>query len=284
MPKIMSKDTSRLKSGSGKDEAPAAPMPEQNLLAGLFRNKRLVILLAVLIVLILAITWPSRFSDAVKSGIFDRSLEKLDTCKGETDLAAKNNCYRDLAFSVNKTYFCNKVFNSSKITESCIAKLAVEANSKTGCEQIRDAKARGFCLNELAINKAELPLCANIDDDFWKNNCYSQLALLLKKPDACAKVEGSLQTADCYLAVAQNISSGATCAYIPDDLKKDECYLAVGSANGDKLLCEEIQDLGKKWTCYHRVAKLTGDTSLCNKIPSNLNQNCFDAVKKGIRE
>ena len=275
----MVKGSTKPEPSSEKEAVQGSREAGQHVLAGLFRNKLLIILLAVSIVVILAVTWPSRFSDAIKAGIFDRSLEKLDTCKGETDLAAKNNCYRDLAFSVNNTYFCNKVFNSSKITESCIAKLAAEANSKAECEQIRDVKARGFCLNEVAISKAELPLCANIDDNFWKNNCYSQLALLLKKPDACARVESDTEAADCYLAVAKNISSGPTCAYIPDELKKDECYLAVATVNGDRLLCEEMQDFGKKWTCYHRVAVKTGDASLCNKIPSNLNQNCFDAVK-----
>lgn len=273
----MTKGNAKSKPGSEKEASHGSEAQGQNMLAGLFRNKLLVILLAVSIVTILALTW-GKVSNP------DRSLEKLDTCRAETDMAAKNSCYRDLAFSVNKTYFCNKVFNSSKITESCFAKLAVDANSKKECEQLRDVKARGYCLRELAIKKIELPLCANIDDNFWKNNCYSQLALLLKKPDACAKIEDNQQRADCYLAVAKNISSGPTCAYIPDDMKKDECYLAVVTANGDRLLCEEIQDMGKKWTCYHRVAVKTGDASLCKKIPSNLNQNCFDAVKNGAQK
>ena len=158
----MTKGNTKSKPGSEKEASHGSEAQGQSMLAGVFQNKRLIILLAALIVLILAVTWPSRFSDAVKSGIFDRSLEKLDTCKGETELAAKNTCYRDLAFSTNKTYFCNKVFNSSKITESCIAKLAVDANSKKECERLRDAKARGYCLRELAVNKIELPLCANI--------------------------------------------------------------------------------------------------------------------------
>ncbi len=275
----MSKDSNRLKSGSGKDEATAAAMPEQSLLTGLFRNKRLIILLAVLIVLILAVTWPSRFSDAVKSGIFDRSLEKLDTCKGETDMAAKNNCYRDLAFSMNKTYFCNKVFNSSKITETCFAKLAVDANSKKACEQVRDVKVRGFCLRELAVNKVELPLCGNIDDEFWRNSCYSQLALLLKKPDPCSLIEEDTESADCYLALAKNISSGPTCAYIADQTKKDECFLTVGVVNSDPLLCAEVLEPANRWTCYHRIAKNTGNAELCNRLPTVFRQNCIDAVK-----
>lgn len=247
-----------------------------------FSSKAVLATLAVAIVVILAVTWQSRFGNVIKTGIFDRSLEKLDTCKGETDPAAKNNCYRDLAFSMNKTYFCNKVFNSSRITETCFAKLAVDANSKKACEQLRDAKVRGFCLRELAVNKAELPLCGNIDDKFWKNSCYSQLALVLKKPDPCKMIEDGTESADCYLTLAKNISSGPACAYITDQAKKDECFLAVGVANSDPLICAEIVEPANRWTCYHRIAKSTGNAELCNRLPTVFRQNCADAVKASL--
>ncbi len=241
-----------------------------------FSKKAVLISLAVAILIILAVI---RFGSFPKPGLFDRSLEKLDTCKGETDPAARNNCYRDLAFSANKTYFCNKVFNSSRITETCFAKLAVDANSKKACEQLRDVKVRGFCLRELAVNKVELPLCGNIDDAFWKSSCYSQLALVLKKPDPCSLIESDTESADCYLALAKNVSSGPACAYIADQAKKDECFLAVGTATSDPLLCAEIVEPANRWTCYHRIAKSTGNAELCNRLPTVFRQNCVDAVK-----
>ncbi len=247
-------------------------------------NRKLLLSLAVLVAIILVVTkWPSLFGvEIIKREIFDRSLEKLDTCKGETDLAAKNSCYRELAFSMNKTYFCSKVFNSSRITETCFAKLAVDANSKKACEQLRDVKVRGFCLRELAVNKAELPLCGNIDDKFWKNSCYSQLALVLKKPDPCRMIEDGTESADCYLTIAKNISSGPACAYIADQAKKDECFLAVGTATSDPLLCAEISEPANRWTCYHRIAKSTGKGELCNRLPTVFRQNCVDAVKAAL--
>lgn len=243
-------------------------------------SRKLLLSLAVVVAIILAVTWPPGVGDAIKTKVFDRSLEKLDTCKSETDLAAKNSCYRDLAFSTNRTYFCNKVFNSSRITESCFAKLAVDANSKKACEQLSDAKVRGFCLRELAVKKVELPLCGNIDDRFWKNSCYSQLAILLKKPDPCSLIEEGTESADCYLALAKNISSGPACAYIADQLKKDGCFLSVGVASSDPLLCAEIVEPANRWTCYHRIAKDTGNAELCNRVPTVFRQSCVDAVKK----
>ncbi len=242
-------------------------------------NRKLLLSLAVVVAIILAVTWPSRFGDAIKTKVFDRSLEKLDACKGEADQAAKNNCYRDLAFSTNKTYFCHKVLNSSRIAETCFAKLAIDANSKKACEQLRDAKVRGFCLRELAVNKAELPLCGNIDDKFWKNSCYSQLAIVLKKPDPCSLIEEPAESADCYLTLAKNISSGPACAYISDQAKKDECFLAVGVASSDQLLCAEIVEPANRWTCYHRIAKDTGNAKLCDRVPTVFRKSCVDAVK-----
>ena len=267
------------KAGTAAKEVPKEGAHEGGPIRKFFSNKAVLATLAVAIVIILAVTWQSRFGNVTKTGIFDRSLEKLDMCKGETDSAAKNNCYRDLAFSTNKTYFCNKVFNSSRITETCFAKLAVDANSKKACEQLLNVKVRGYCLRELAVNKVELPLCGNIDDKFWKNSCYTQLAMLLKKPDPCAMIEDDTESADCYLTVAKNISSGPACAYITDQAKKDECFLAVGVANSDPLLCAEIVEPANKWTCYHRIAKNTGNADLCNRLPTVFRQNCVDAVK-----
>lgn len=269
-----------------RKKAAANEQPKQDAQGGgplkkFLSNKAVLVSLAVAILVILAVI---RFGNLPKPGLFDRSLDKLDTCKGETDLAAKNSCYRDIAFSMNKTYFCSKVFNSSRITESCFAKLAVDANSKKACEQLRDVKVRGFCLRELAVNKAELPLCGNIDDKFWKNSCYSQMAIVLKKPDPCSMIEDNTESADCYLTLAKNISSGPVCAYIADQPKKDECFLVVGVANSDPLLCAEIVEPANRWTCYHRVAKSTGNAQLCNRIPVNFRQNCVDAVKAASSE
>lgn len=258
----------------------------KSLMMKVLANKTVMVALAVLVVVILLVIWPFHQLDTVNkiaSGIFSRSLDKLDTCKGVADMAAKNDCYRELAFSTNNTRFCDRVFNASKMAESCYAKLAVEANSKKACNQLEDVKARGFCLHELAINKAETPLCGNIDDKSWRNDCYRQLALVTKKPDPCSKIEeDDTAVADCYLGLAKNITSGPACAYIQDSSKRDVCFLEVGSVNGDKLLCAEIEEPSARWTCYHRVAVMTGEMGLCNKIPVNLNQNCFNAVKKAF--
>ncbi len=246
-----------------------------------FGNRKLLLSLAVLVAVILVVTWPSRFgTEVIKKGIFDRSLEKLDTCKNETDLATKNNCYRNLAFTMNKTYFCGKVFNSSSISSSCYAKLAVDADSRKLCELIEEVKARSYCTALLAINKIELPLCGNVDDLGWRNYCYAQLALASKKPEPCVKIEGESEVADCYVALAKNISYGPTCAYILNQEKKDECFLAVGAANADPLLCAEIAESANRWTCYHRVAKKTGNAALCDRIPVVFRQSCVDAVKE----
>ncbi len=245
---------------------------------------RIMVLSVAILLVIVALTWSSRTDtvERVISGIFSRSLDRLDTCKGETDLAAMNSCYRDLAFSTNSTYFCTKLFNATKMSETCYAKLAIDANSKKACDDIRDEKTRGYCLSELAVKKQELPLCDNIDDDGWKVTCYAQLALVTKKPEPCARIEDISMMADCYVALAKNITSGPTCAYIADSGKRDECYLAIASDNYDKLLCAEIQEPSIRWTCYHRVAVGTGETGLCNRIPKELNQNCFNAVRKAF--
>ncbi|MBI2580858.1 hypothetical protein HYV85_03545 [Candidatus Woesearchaeota archaeon] len=277
--KIMIRKKAASKAAANAKEANG--QAEQNAAMNVLGNRKLLLSLAVLVAIILVVTWPSRFgTEVIKKGIFDRSLEKLDTCKGETDQAAKNNCYRELAFSMNKTYFCGKVFNSSSISSSCYAKLAVEANSRKACEQIEEVKARSYCTALLAINKIELPLCGNVDDLGWRNYCYAQLALVSKKHEACTKIEGETGVADCYVALAKNISYGPTCAYILNQEKKDGCFLAVGAANADPLLCAEIGEPATRWTCYHRVAKKTGNAALCDRIPVVFRQSCVDAVKE----
>lgn len=252
--------------------------PPKGIMDRVASSRTVFILLAVAVLVLAAMTWPERLRPILPSGILDRGLDKLDTCKGEASLAAKNTCYRDLAFSTNKTYFCSKVFNSSSITTSCKAQLAVFANSKKACEQIDDVKGRGYCMMELAVHNVELPLCDNIDDAGWKMVCYSNLALLTGKPDACGRMDAEF-AADCYFALAKNISSGPTCAYITDQVKRDGCFLAIGTVNADKLLCVEIAEPSTRWTCYLRVAKKTGEIDLCNRIPKELNKGCFDSVR-----
>ncbi|MBI2141424.1 hypothetical protein HYU16_03290 [Candidatus Woesearchaeota archaeon] len=277
--KIMVRKKAAGKPAAGMKEADKSA--EHNAIMKFLGNRRLLLSLAVLVAIILVVTWPSRFgTEIIKKGIFDRSLEKLDTCKTETDQAAKNNCYRDLAFSMNKTYFCGKVLNSSSITSSCYAKLAVDADSRKLCELIQEVKARSYCTALLAINRMELPLCGNVDDIGWRNYCYAQIALISKKHEPCIKIEGDTEIADCYVALAKNISYGPTCAYILDQEKKDGCFLAVGVANADPLLCAEIAEPANRWTCYHRVARKTGNAALCDKVPVVFRQNCVDAVKE----
>ncbi|MBI2145702.1 hypothetical protein HYU18_05295 [Candidatus Woesearchaeota archaeon] len=277
--KIMVRKKAAAKAATDTKEADGSA--GQNTIMKALSNRKLLLSLAVLVAIILVVTWPSRFgAEIIKKEIFDRSLEKLDTCKSETDLAAKNNCYRDLAFSMNKTYFCGKVFNSSSISSSCYAKLAVDADSRKLCELINEVKARSYCTALLAINKIELPLCGNVDDLGWKNYCYAQLALVSKKHEPCTKIEGEIEVADCYVALAKNLSYGPTCAYILNQEKKDECFLAVGAANADPLLCAEIAEPANRWTCYHRVAKKTGNAALCDRVPVVFRQSCVDAVKE----
>jgi hypothetical protein len=238
-----------------------------------------LVFVGLVVVIILVITWSSRENTVQKvmDGIFHRSVDKIDVCKGESNVAARNNCYRDLAFSTNNTYFCAKLFNNTRISESCYAKLAISANSKNACMQIKNEKTRGFCLSQLAINKEEIPLCNTIEDPDWKNYCYGQLAIVLKKPETCALIDNN-SSSDCYLNVAENMTSGQTCAFIDSIAKRDQCYLAIGSVNFDFSLCHKIDDISKKFQCYHRIAKATGNSTLCNYIPKELNQNCFDAV------
>ena len=260
-------------------EAKIAPADSENGSGGstikkALGNRKLLFSLAVLVAIILVVTLPPR----------DRSLENLDTCKSEGNLATRNNCYRDLAFSMNKTYFCGKVFNSSSITSSCYAKLAVEANSRKSCEQIKEVKARSYCTALLAINKIELPLCGNVDDFGWRNYCYAQLALVSRKHEPCAMIESESLIAECYVALAKNISYGPTCAYILNQEKRDECFLAVGGINADPLLCAEIGQPANRWTCYHRVAKKTGNVALCDRLPTGFRQNCVDAVKEASQQ
>ena len=262
------------------DKAGKAATP--NELQKLLRSRTVLVILAVLVVAIVILTWPPSFVNIFSSQGSNTALEKLDTCKNESFLAAKNDCYRELAFSTNQSYFCNKVFNASKVSESCFAKLAIDANSKKSCENIKDTKARGYCIAVLAINKIELPLCDNIDDRGWKNYCYAQLAILAEKPDTCLKIEGENEISDCYVNMAKNLSSGPTCTYILDEAKRDDCYLSVGTANTDALLCAEILQPPKKWTCYHRVAQATGDISLCSHITESLSANCIKAVKEAF--
>ena len=258
---------------------------DRNQLQKLLGNRAFFVVLAVLVLAIAIAIWPHRsLSLGDLLGNSHAKLDKQDTCKSATDLAVRNNCYRDLAFSMNQSYFCLKVFNSTKISDSCFAKLAVDANSKKSCEDIKDAKSRSYCISVLAINNIELPLCNNVDDKDWKNYCYSQLAIIANKPDTCLKIDGYDQTADCYLNLAKNLSNGPACAYISDATKKDDCFLAVGTANSDPLLCAEISQPPKRWTCYHRVAKKTGDILLCSHVPSPLNENCFAAVREAFPE
>jgi hypothetical protein len=251
---------------------------------GIFNNKKFLLSLSVLVAIILLITLPSRF-ETINGTLSDFNFGKSDNCKNIEDIGIKNNCYRDLAFDKNQTYYCGKVFNATSISSSCYAKLSVEANSKKSCEEISDVKARSYCLSQVAINQVELPLCANVEDIGWKNTCYSQLALITGKPDPCSMIEGNLiTTADCYVDLANNLSSGGTCAYIPDQLKKDRCFKAIGVSTSDSLLCGEIVDPGNRWSCYHNIAKNTNDLSLCSNIPEEFRQNCFDAVAKANEE
>lgn len=236
----------------------------------------------VLVSLVAVILFVTSFSEKSEKGPFDRKLERLNTCKDIASLAERNNCYRDIAFSSNHSYFCAKVFNSSSISDSCYAKLAIMANSKAACYELEDIKPRGYCTAQLAINRVELPLCDNIEDKGWKNYCYGQVAIATKKPDACGRVELESDRADCYIGLAKNISSGSVCAYIQALDRKDECFLTMGSANSDQLLCAEIVEPSQRWTCYHRVAVATGDATLCNRIPPSLNANCFTAVKRAF--
>ena len=288
--KIMVRKKTSAKAAADAKEAKIAPADSGNGSGGstiqkAFGNRKLLLSLAVLVVIILVVTWPSRFGGVIKDHVFvDRALEKLDMCRNETDIAAKNNCYRDLAFSVNKTYFCGKVFNSSSISSSCYAKLAVEANSRKSCEQIKEVKARSYCTALLAINKIELPLCGNVDDFGWRNYCYAQLALVSRKHEPCRMIESESEIADCYVALAKNISYGPTCAYILNQDKRDECFLAVGGANADPLLCAEIGQPANRWTCYHRVAKKTGNAALCDRLPTGFRQNCVDSVKEASQQ
>ena len=260
-----------------------ARQERRNPLQKLMGHKVFLVVLAVLVLAIAAIIWPHRsLSLGDLMGNSHAGLDKQDTCKSATELTVRNNCYRDLAFSMNQSYFCSKVFNSTKISDSCFAKLAIDANSKKSCEDIKDAKSRSYCISVLAVNNIELPLCDNVDDRNWKNYCYSQLAIVANKPDACLRIDASDQVANCYLNMAKNLSYGPTCAYISDSTKKDDCFLAVGTANSDELLCAEISEPPKRWTCYHRVAKKTGDILLCSHVPSPLNENCFAAVREAF--
>ena len=253
-----------------------------NFFQKLLRHRTFLFVLAVLVVAIAVVTWPSSFGKVIGKDSSHAALDKFDACKNETDMAAKNNCYRDLAFSNNQSYFCTKVFNSSKVSESCFAELAIEANSKRSCENIKDVKARSYCTSALAINKIELPLCDNVDDKGWQNYCYAKLAILAKRPDTCLKIDSEDEVADCYLSMAKNLSSGPTCAYIPDQIKRDDCFLSIGVVNSDPALCAEIGEPPKRWTCYHRVAKKTGNIALCSHVPAPLNANCIQAVKEAF--
>ncbi len=245
-------------------------------------NRNVLLGIAVLVAIILIVTIPSRFGEKGAKEPFNRNLEKLNICKDVKSLAEKNSCYRDLAFETNKTYFCTKVFNSSSISESCVAFLAIKANSKTACYELLDLKTRSYCIAELAIKKVELPLCDNVEDRDWRTYCYSQMALAMKKPEPCARIETDTAKADCYVALAKKINSGPTCAYILEQGRRDDCFLSIGTTTSDKLLCAEISEPATRWTCYHRVAVATGDASLCKKIPENLNQNCYNAINRSL--
>ena len=183
---------------------------------------------------------PLRCSEALKDlecyTDFAVATKKPEMCLYQPVLEYVNDCYLDVAESLDDITICEKIKEGEFV-------------SKYQVQFMRDD-----CYNTVAVSLLNPDFCGKITGRYKMDRCYLEIAKQLRNPLICT-------TDECYFEVAVLSSNVSICVQMQGGfykyehkshiiLNKDICYQVITKMLNDSTTCGQLEDEYERKTCY----------------------------------
>ena len=241
------------------------------------------------------------------------NLKSYDTCTEIKikNISLRNECFYEIAISLQDPVGCNKIINDSEKSNACNSIVAAAENSIEACKKISVTRDKDLCFKALALNLDDFVVCSYIStsktetgflrdeclntilsgqtdqealctfflDQENKNNCFKTVGVALSNPLICKNSSDQNITDHCIKEIAVEEQDSDYCLQITAPNIFQQCVIAVSEVNPYKDVCELIEDLAIKDTCYYNTAQKTDKEVYCGYVLENeIRDTCYSEL------